>query len=233
MFEFPIKPPRPDPSPHICGNKSSRWGREQRSLLPGPHRDPRRLRGRRGRQPQPQRAEPGNFRELLALARERQTRTRLSLSQQVPSSPPGADTSAAAEVSAVSGGGPRPGLSCRNFPRPSPPPPERRPQPPGGRSRGAGRGRASGGAAPRGAGQTRRCTRGARAGAATGRSGEPPTSAQGVVVAQTARAWMRRSPSRGGRGAARAGDACREGRLRSGRRMAEVSGRAGDGRGAA
>lgn len=34
---------------------------------------------------------------------------------------------------------------------------------------------------------------------------------------------MRRSPSRGGRGAARAGDARREGRLRSGRRMAEVS----------
>lgn len=43
---------------------------------------------------------------------------------------------------------------------------------------------------------------------------------------------MRRSPSRGGRGAARAGDARREGRLGSDRRMAEVSDGAGQGRGA-
>lgn len=96
--------------------------------------------------------------------------------------------------------------------------------------RGAGRGKRRGG--PRGAGRTRGCTRGARAGAVTRSRGEPPTSPaqRGAGVAQTARAWLRRSPSRGGRGAARAGDARQEGRLRSGRRMAEVSGRAGGGR---
>lgn len=204
------------------------------AFLPGPHRDPRRLRGRRGRQHQPQRAEPGNFRERFALAGERQTPTRLSLSQQVPSSPPGADTSApaAAEVSAVRPG-PRPGLSCRNFARPFPLPPSgarspRRPE----QGRGAGRGERRGGPPGRGADsrahEGRKGRRGHRA-----QRGAAHFSCAGKGVAQTARAWMRRSPSRGGRGAARAGDARREGRPRSGRRMAEVSGRAGDGREAA
>lgn len=97
VIEFPIKPPRPDPSPHICGNKKFPVGRGRCSLLPRPPRDPRRLWGRRGRQHQPQRAEPGKLQRAFRPRRgERQTPTRLSLSQQVPSSPAGADSSAPA-----------------------------------------------------------------------------------------------------------------------------------------
>lgn len=106
----------------------------------------------------------------------------------------------------------------------------RSPRPPE-QGRGAGRGERRGGPPGRGADskvhEGRKGRRGHRA-----QRGAAHFSCAGEGVAQTARAWMRRSPSRGGRGAARAGDARRKGRLRSGRRMAEVSGRAGDGRGA-
>lgn len=110
--------------------------------------------------------------------------------------------------------------------------PRAAPAAPGGPSRGAGRGERRGGPPGRGADsrahEGRKGRRGHRA-----QRGAAHFSCAGKGVAQTARAWMRRSPSRGGRGAARAGYARREGRPRSGRRMAEVSGRAGDGREAA
>lgn len=159
VFEFPIKPPRPDPSPHICGNKKFPVWRGRCSLLPCPPWDPRRLRGRRGRLHQPQRAKPGKLQRAFRPCRgERQTPTRLSLSQQVPSSPAGADTSAPAAG--------RRGLRCARWGLPRPPAAwpqlqqlssalarERRPQPPGAAgSRGAGRGERSGGRLPRGRG---------------------------------------------------------------------------------
>lgn len=169
MFEFPIKPPRPDPSPHICGNKKFPVGRGRCSLLPCPPWDPRRLRGRRGRQHQPQRAEPGKLQRAFRPRRgERQTPTRLSLSQQVPSSPAGADTSAPAAgrrgLRCARWGlpPPQPVLSCSNLARPWPgidarSPPGR----PGAGLRG-GAGRAEWGAAPPGARGRREGARGAQ-----------------------------------------------------------------------
>lgn len=239
VFEFPIKPPRPDPSPHICGNKKFPVGRGRCSLLPRPPWDPRRLRGRRGRLHQPQRAKPGKLQRAFRPCRgERQTPTRLSLSTSAFKPGGGRHLSARgrpARSPLCSVGPPppppQPGLSCSNLARPWPGSDARSPPGrPGAGARG-GAGRAEWGAAP--AGATRGRTRGARAGAATGSRGEPPTSpAQGRGPPRTAGTWMRRSPSRGGRGAARAGDARREGRLGSGRRMAEVSGGAGQRRGA-
>lgn len=185
----------------------------------------------------PREPSQGNFRERFALAGERGKHRHVCLflnkclqarRGQTPQRP-----RPAGEVSAVLGppAPPQPGLSCSNLARPWPGSDARSPPGrPGAGARG-GAGRAEWGAAP--AGATRGRTRGARAGAATGSRGEPPTSpAQGRGPPRTAGTWMRRSPSRGGRGAARAGDARREGRLGSGRRMAEVSGGAGQRRGA-
>lgn len=147
MFEFPIKPPRPDPSPHICGNKKFPVGagavQPSAWSTPGPE------------------APPGEAREA-ASARESRARE-LQRAFRPRRGEANTDTSVSFSTSAFKPAGGRHlrargrrGLRCARgaaaWPQPrrlcvaSPHPLERRPQPP---AAGVGaRGGASGGADP-------------------------------------------------------------------------------------